>query len=122
MKRISITLASLLAFSLNGVAQNYDSTGNVRLWAPSPPGANLPIVVPGYGPLGEGAISNSFNLQTTGGCFPASTYGVCVVKNGGAGYSLPSSDGTWHNLCPSNTYGIITGIKSTSNGSVCGGD
>ena len=122
MKRTLITLSVLLAISVNGIAQNYDPTGTVRLWAPSPPGGNLPVVVPGYGSLGEGAISNSFNLQTTGGCFPAWTYGVCVVKSGGGGYSLAGSDGRWHSLCPSNTYGIITGTQATTTGSVCGGD
>lgn len=122
MKKILLSVFATIGLISNGLAQNYDSTGTVRLWAPKPEGNLSPVVVPGYGPLGEGAISNSFTVQTAGGCFPAWTYGFCVVKNGSAGYSVSGHDGTWHNLCPVNTYQIITGFQNTTNGSVCGGD
>lgn len=122
LKVLSLTLAFSASFAN---AQNYDSTGGTRLWAPNPnPGVNTPatVPVPGYGSLAEGAVSNSWEVQTATGCFPSWTYGICVVRNGGPGASAYDALRGWKSTCPGNTYSMTTGVRDTTTGSVCGGD
>lgn len=117
-RRYIILFASFGAFGL-AIAQNYDSTGSARLWAPNPP-PYVPekIVVPGYGAYAEGTVVSTFEaFYQDGQCGNLFERGVCTAKQGAQGYlkktfigsGLKEFDG-WRKYpegpsCPMNTEG-----------------
>lgn len=102
-------------------AQNYDSTGPARLWAPNPiqPGEGLnKVQVPGYGEYFDGAFVKELSAYYNDGqCGHLTEIGVCVAKRGASGHlkksfigSGPPQFDSWTPFppgppCPMNTEG-----------------
>ena len=102
MKRPFIKISAIFLLASNSMAQNYDSTGNVRLWAPNPsPSVNPPpsVDIPGYGKYPEGSIIAVYS----GKQYPVTTFYACIARSGGGG---GSPIGAYP--CPYNTIYMIT--------------
>lgn len=97
----SLAVLSLAVFAQISFAQNFDSTGTNRLYAPPTPPTPQTVPVPGYGNAPEGAvvaIHSSKNGAVT-------TFYACVVKTGASGGRPSLTNGT---ICPTNTIPMVT--------------
>ena len=116
----SIFILCLLVSSSLADAQNYESTGSARLWAPQPPVTNpVGIVdVPNYGVMLEGAVVKRYAYQIfNNGAQGRTEIGICTANKNGPGlYKLVNNRWEW--LCPTESKPVMIYIDeySTSDG------
>lgn len=123
MKIFIASMLALATFCAN--AQNFDSTGTNRLFAPDI-NTNETVPVEGYGNRIDGTVLTGTRYST----FPMHhlpAYFICIVKTGGSGgvppYTSPAYSfdvGTGqpvHMACPANTVPTILNPEQASAGS-----